>query len=90
MSQPRDSDGRFIKEAKMPSETDRDQWSKINELRDELHNHEKECAEWRGKTNERLDSIEKALSTMSNRLWALFIAVAAAAIPSVISLLNGG
>ena len=60
-------------------DVDRDQWSKINDLRADLHRHERDCSEWRGKTDARLGSIESdlrelkdAILCFKNRIWWLF------------------
>ena len=52
----------------MSEKVDEQQWSKINELKDEFHTHEKECAEWRGQTGERLNNMERSLANIERAL----------------------
>ena len=47
----------------MSSETDKDQYSQIHQLRAELHQHEKGCAEWRGGMNVKVNAILWLLGT---------------------------
>ena len=55
-------------------ENERDQWSKINEIKDSLHKHEIECAERWGRTDQRLDNIEKMLKGIMSAVLTLIAA----------------
>ena len=59
----------------MSNDTDKDQWSKIHEIREDFHRHETDCAHWRGATDQRLTNIERRLDKILWFLAAVFIAV---------------
>ena len=67
----------------MSTETDERQWASLGKIRDELHAHAVECAELRGQTNARLDAIERAVSKMGDRVFALTVAVVGAVLSGI-------
>ena len=55
-------------------ETDRDQWSKINDTLKQLAEHEKQCEKRYGETNSRLSVVESKLNIL---LWMVGTCVSA-------------
>ena len=67
---------------------DRDQWSKLNKLADELHAHEKGCAEWRGQMDARIENIESTIRATSHRTWAILVAAVGGLVSGLLTLLQ--
>ena len=60
----------------MSSETDKEQWSKINATLERISEHEKECEKRYGEMNSRFSAIETKLTMLIWMVGTLFTAAA--------------
>ena len=72
----------------MSVDTDRDQYDKIAEVRQALHEHETKCAHWQGQTDEKLSNIEKRLDKAMHFIYGIVFAVVPIFLMEVFNLLK--